>query len=423
MAKLSIRDLDLRGTRVFIRVDFNVPLKNGVIGDDTRIRSTLPTIRHALENGAAVVLASHLGRPKGKPTPEYSLRPIAGRLEELLGRPVTFAPDCVGDDARRAVEQAHASGGGVVLLENLRFHAEEERNDPAFAAALASLADLYVNDAFGAAHRAHASVEAITRHVPRAAAGLLMEQELRYLGHALDTPDRPFVAILGGAKVSDKLEVIENLLGKVDRLLIGGAMAYTFFKSRGVPIGRSLVEDDKLDGARTIEADAAARGVRLELPVDHVVTDRVETAAAHEVLPIEAPSTPGLGGPDMPKGGSPRGTIDDRFGVDIGPATIAAYEASISSARTVVWNGPMGVFEIDAFAKGTNAVARAVAAVKGTTIIGGGDSIAAVKKAGIADRISHISTGGGASLEFLGGRKLPGVEALSNKAGETEGAG
>ena len=422
MQKLSIKDLDLRGKRAFIRVDFNVPLKNGVIGDDTRIRSTLPTIRYALDHGATVVLASHLGRPEGKPDPRYSLRPVARRLQELLDRPVTFAHDCVGDEARRAVEQTHASGGGVVLLENLRFHAEEEKNDPAFAAALASLADLYVNDAFGAAHRAHASVQAITRHVPRAAAGLLMEQELLYLGHALETPQRPFVAILGGAKVSDKLEVIENLLGKVDRLLIGGAMAYTFFKSRGVPIGRSLVEDDKLDAARAIEAGAGARGVRLELPVDHVVTDRVEAGAAYEVLQVEAPSASGQCIPGEPKNDDRPGSIGDRFGVDIGPATIAAYEASIGSARTVVWNGPMGVFEIDAFAKGTNAVAHAVAAVKGTTIIGGGDSIAAVRKAGIADRISHISTGGGASLEFLGGRKLPGVEALSDTAGEAGGA-
>jgi phosphoglycerate kinase len=418
MQKLSIKDLDLRGKRVFIRVDFNVPLKNGRIEDDTRIRATLPTVRYALERGSTVVLASHLGRPKGKPSPEYSLEPVAGRLRELLSRPVVFAHDCVGDEARRAVDESYASGEGVVLLENLRFHSEEEENDPAFAAALASLADLYVNDAFGAAHRAHASVEAITRHVPLAAAGLLMEQELQYLGHALEAPERPFVTILGGAKVSDKLEVIENLLGKVDRLLIGGAMAYTFLKSVGVPIGRSLVENDKLDAARTIAADAAARGVRLELPVDHIVTDRIDAGATYEVLPIEVPSGRGEGVPSEPKDGRLRANIGDRFGVDIGPTTIAAYETSIGSARTVVWNGPMGVFEIDAFAKGTNALAHAVAAVKGTTIIGGGDSIAAVKKAGIADRISHISTGGGASLEFLAGRKLPGVEALTDTAGK-----
>ena len=396
--KLSVTDLDLRGKRVFVRVDFNVPIKDGTIGDDTRIRASLPTIRYALEQGATVILASHLGRPKGKPSPGLSLRPIAARLSALLGKPVTFAEDCIGDAAARAVDQVHAAGGGVVLLENLRFHPEEEKNDPAFAKSLASLADTYVDDAFGAAHRAHASVEGITHDLPRAAAGLLMEQELQYLGHAIESPDRPFVTILGGAKVSDKLDVIQNLLGKVDRLLIGGAMAYTFFKSRGVPIGRSLVEDDKLDAARAITADAATRGVPIELPVDHVVTDRMENGAAHEVLAI----------------GDPR--IGDRLGVDIGPATIAAYDAFITSARTVVWNGPMGVFEIEAFAAGTMAVAHAVAAVKGTTIIGGGDSIAAVKKAGVADRITHISTGGGASLEFLGGRTLPGVAALTDRA-------
>jgi phosphoglycerate kinase len=397
--KLSIKDLDLDGRRVFIRVDFNVPLKNGVIGDDTRIRASLPTIQYALGRGATVVLASHLGRPKGKPDPQYSLQPVAQRLGDLLGRPVTFAADCVGEPARKAIADAHAANrtNGVVLLENLRFHAEEEKNDSRFAAELASLADRYVNDAFGAAHRAHASVEGITKHVSRAAAGLLMEQELRYLGHALGSPERPFVAILGGAKVSDKIEVIENLLGKVDRLLIGGAMAYTFFKSRGVPIGRSLVEDDKLDAARQIEATAQGRGVRFALPVDHVVTDKLEADAAHEILRI---------GDDR---------IGNRLGVDIGPATIAEYESSIRDARTVVWNGPMGVFEIGAFAAGTNAVAAAVASVRGTTIIGGGDSISAVKKAGIADRITHISTGGGASLEFLGGRTLPGVAALADK--------
>jgi phosphoglycerate kinase len=397
LSKLSVTDLDVLRKRVFIRVDFNVPIKAGVIGDDTRIRASLPTIKYVMEHGGTVVLASHLGRPKGKVDPQLSLRPVADRLADLLGRPVTFVGDCVGDDAAKAVNGVRAAGGGVVLLENLRFHPEEEKNDPKFAAALASLADLYVDDAFGAAHRAHASVEGITHHVRRSAAGLLMEEELKYLGHALEAPERPFVAILGGAKVSDKLEVIENMLGKVDRLLIGGAMAYTFFKSRGVPIGGSLVEDDKLDAARAITADAARRGRPLELPTDHVVTDRVAPGTAHEVLPV----------------GDAR--IGERLGVDIGPATAAAYSAFIKAAKTVVWNGPMGVFEIDAFAAGTEAVARAVAEVHGTTIVGGGDSIAAVKKAGVADRITHISTGGGASLEFLGGRTLPGVAAVSER--------
>ena len=389
--KLSIRDLELKGKRVFVRVDFNVPLANGVIEDDTRIQASLPTITYALERGATVILASHFGRPKGKPNPQLSLRPIADRLADLLNRPVTFATDCVGDEARRSVDEG---ASGLVLLENLRFHPEEEKNDPAFAAALAELADEYVDDAFGAAHRAHASVEGITHHVKRAAAGLLMERELRYLGHALEAPERPFVAILGGAKVSDKIEIIQNLLPKVDRLLIGGAMAYTFFKSRGLPVGTSLVEDDKVDEARAIDASA---GNKLRLPVDHVVTDTIADGTANEVLTVDD------------------ARIGQRMGVDIGPATIAAYEAAIADARTVVWNGPMGVFEVAVFANGTNAVARAVAAVHGTTIIGGGDSIAAVKKAGIADKITHISTGGGASLEFLGGRALPGVVALTEK--------
>ncbi|HZR26040.1 MAG TPA: phosphoglycerate kinase [Vicinamibacterales bacterium] len=394
--KLSIRDLDIPGKRIFVRVDFNVPLKDGVIGDDTRIRETLPTIRYVIEHGGTAVLASHLGRPKGKVNAAMSLRPVADRLADLLGRTVMFSTDCVGDEVTKDVDQVHKSGVGVVLLENLRFHPEEEKNDPAFAKQLAALCDLYVDDAFGAAHRAHASVEGITHYVRKAAAGLLMEKELQYLGHALESPERPFVAILGGAKVSDKIDVIENMLGKVDRLLIGGAMAYTFFKSRGIPIGRSLVEDEKLPDAERITADATKRGVQLHLPADHVVTDKIEPGTAHEVLAV----------------GDAR--IGERMGVDIGPATIAQYTELIKDAKTVVWNGPMGVFEVDVFATGTNAVARAVAAVHGTTIIGGGDSIAAIRKSGLADRITHISTGGGASLEFLGGRTLPGVAALTD---------
>ena len=393
MSKRTVRDLELKGRRVFVRVDFNVPLKKGIIGDDTRIRESLATIRYIRDAGArCVVLASHLGRPDGKPNPEMSLRPVAARLEELLGAAVQFAPDCVGRDAERTVESAPPSG--IVVLENLRFHPEEEKNDPAFARALASLADAYVNDAFGAAHRAHASVEAIVREVSQAAAGLLMEKELRYLGEALQTPARPFVAALGGAKVSDKIEVIENLIPRVDRLLIGGAMAYTFFKALGKPVGRSLVEDDKTDAARTIMKRAQERAVQLLLPTDHVVADRIDAAASAETLSVESDA------------------IGNRMGVDIGPDTVSNYAGALSDARTVVWNGPMGVFEIDAFARGTIGVAHAVAAVQGTTIVGGGDSVAAVRKAGIADRITHISTGGGASLEFLAGQTLPGVAVL-----------
>jgi phosphoglycerate kinase len=396
--KLSIRDLDLRGKRVFIRVDFNVPLENGTVGDDTRIRASLPTIMYAVEHGAsAVVLASHLGRPKGQPNPKYSLKPVAAKAGELLGRQVTFAEDCVGAAAENAVETARKSGGGVLLLENLRFHPEEEKNDPAFARQLASLVELYVNDAFGAAHRAHASVDGIVKFMPSAAAGLLMEKELEYLGRVLNNPERPLVAILGGSKVSDKIDVIRNFLTRVDKLIIGGAMAYTFLKANGVPVGRSLVEDDKQDAAREIEAKARKRGLQLGLPLDHVVADKIDAVASMETLSVGDPA------------------IGNRMGVDIGPDTVQAYSSMLRDAKTVVWNGPMGVFEVPAFAEGTNAIARAVASVSGTTIVGGGDSIAAVTQAGVADRITHISTGGGASLEFLGGRRLPGVEALTEK--------
>lgn len=398
MTKYSITDLELRGTRTFIRVDFNVPIKNGAITDDTRITSSVPTIKYALERGATVILASHLGRPKGKPTPEFTLKPVAERLSHLLGREVVFASDCIGDAAKAAVAQAHA-GSKVVLLENLRFHAEEEKNDAGFAKALSELADVYVDDAFGAAHRAHASVAGMVPHFQksRAGAGLLMEKELRYLGMALGDPERPFVAVIGGAKVSDKIEIIESMLSRVDRLLIGGAMAYTFFKALGMPVGKSLVEDDKQDAARSIIEHAKARGVVLQLPVDHVVAEKIDATAPTQVLKVGDAA------------------IGDRMGLDIGPESAKLYSGLLADAKTVVWNGPMGVFEVPQFAKGTLTVAMAVSNVKGTTIIGGGDSVAAINAAGVADKMTHISTGGGASLEFLGGAQLPGVAALPDK--------
>lgn len=398
MDKLTIKDLDLRGKRVFLRVDFNVPLKDGVVTDDTRIRETLPTLKLAIEKGGRLVLASHLGRPKGGPDPKYSLRPAARKLEELLGKPVAFAADCVGPGVE--AQSKALRDGEVLVLENVRFHPEEEKNDENFARQLAALCDgIFVCDAFGSAHRAHASVVGITKFVEQAAAGLLMEKELSYLGKALSHPARPFVAILGGAKVSDKIEVVENLMKLADALLIGGGMAYTFLKSEGVPVGKSLLESDKLDLAKKILTDAKAGGRKLLLPVDHVTAPEFKADAPATSCDVKA-------------------TPADRMGLDIGPETRTAYAAEIAKAKTIVWNGPMGVFEMPAFAKGTLEVAKAVAGATdagATSIVGGGDSVAAVHQSGVTNRISHISTGGGASLEFLGGRKLPGVEALTNR--------
>jgi phosphoglycerate kinase len=389
MSHLSIRDLDLKGKRAFIRVDFNVPLQKNDNGDmeitsDKRIKASLPTIQYALDQGAGVILASHLGRPKGKPNPDMSLKPAAARLQALLGRPVKMAPDCVGPD----VEAMKPAPGEVLLLENLRFHPEEEKNDPEFAKKLAALCDVYVNDAFGSAHRAHASTEGMIRFVPQAAAGLLMDKELKYLGMATTNPARPCVAILGGAKVSDKIEVIENLGKIVDRLLIGGAMAYTFLKAQGLPTGKSLVEEDKVELAAKLLADL---GAKLMLPVDHVVVSEIAAGAPHETVDT------------IPEG---------KIAVDIGPKTIAAFSQVIAAAKTVIWNGPMGIFEKPPFDNGTVALAKAVAASGATSVVGGGDSEKAIKAAGVADKISHVSTGGGASLEFLAGIQLPGVAAL-----------
>ena len=404
MAKLSIRDLDLAHKHVFMRVDFNVPLSDdgAEITDDTRIRETLPTLEYALRHKAKLILASHLGRPKGKVNPKYSLRPVVDRLRMLLDHHlgeqvnVAFSPDCVGELATELSRQLES--GQVLLLENLRFHAEEEANDPKFAKQLASLCEIYVNDAFGSAHRAHASTEGITHHVKIAAAGLLMEKELTYLGKALDEPARPFVAILGGAKVSDKIQVIDNLLSKVDALLIGGGMAYTFHKALGKEIGESLLEADKVDLAKETLAKAEAKGVRLLLPVDNVIADRFAPDAKSQVYD---------GSGEYPAGW---------MGLDIGAKTIELFSKEVADASTIVWNGPMGVFEFPAFAVGTNKIAKAVAANEDCiSIVGGGDSVSAIKKAGMAEKITHISTGGGASLEFLEGKKLPGVEALTEK--------
>lgn len=403
MNKLSIQDLNLDGQHVFMRVDFNVPLtEDGRVSDDTRIRETMPTIEYALRKGARLILASHLGRPKGKPNPKMSLKPVAERLRTLLdqklGRScnVGFAPDCVGLAAEELANNLEK--GQTLLLENLRFHAEEEANDEKFSRQLAALADVYVNDAFGAAHRAHASTVGITRFLDKAAAGLLMQKELEYLGKVTSNPERPFLAIIGGAKVSDKIDVLRNLLNKVDALLIGGAMAYTFLKSQGIEVGKSLVEEDKIDLAKELLSQAAAKNVRMLLPKDHVVAEKIDAGARTQIV---------TNGQGIPAG---------QMGLDIGPQTVAAFSKEVAGARTILWNGPMGVFEVAPFANGTVKIAQAIASNRNaTSIVGGGDSVAAVQQAGVADKITHISTGGGASLEFLEGKTLPGVEALTDK--------
>jgi phosphoglycerate kinase len=390
LKKLTLDDLDVRGKRVFVRVDFNVPLEDGKVSDDTRIQATLPTIRRLIEQGARIILASHLGRPKGKRHPEMSLEPVAKHLSKLLGKDVTFVPEITGPKVDEAVSQL--TDGDVLLLENLRFDPGEEKNDPELAKKLAALANVYVNDAFGAAHRAHASTEGMVKHFPQAAAGLLMEKELHYLDMALSSPPHPFTGLLGGAKVSDKIEVVRSLLSKVDHLLLGGGMAYTFLRAKGIGTGKSLVEEDKIDLARDLLSEG---GEKLRLPVDHVVASKFEATAETKTLPID----------EIP---------DGWMGLDIGPKTVEEYGGLVRSSKLVLWNGPMGVFEMAPFAKGTLKLAEIVASSDATSIVGGGDSVAAVHKAGVADRITHISTGGGASLEFLAGSKLPGVEVLTD---------
>ena len=394
MAKATIRDVDVKGKQVLVRVDFNVPMNaEREITDDTRIRAALPTIRYLINHGAKVILASHLGRPKGRPVAEFRMGPVAGRLAELLRKPVRKLDECVGDEVR--AEVAVMKDSDVVLLENLRFHAEEEANDEGFAKALADLADLYVNDAFGTAHRAHASTAGVARFLP-AVAGFLMEKEIEVMGKALADPERPFVAILGGAKVKDKVGVVRNLIDKVDTLMIGGGMAYTFLKAQGLEVGQSILEADKIDLAKELMEKARAKGTKFMLPLDVVIADRFAEDAKTRVVPVDR----------IPP---------DWQALDIGPETVAKFGRAIAGAKTVIWNGPMGVFEMKPFAEGTRGIAKALAGSKAVTIVGGGDSAAALEEMGFADKVTHVSTGGGASLEFLEGRELPGVAVLKDK--------